>query len=636
MTPVELAHRGREQQRRLVARWRRPDFTGWVGDISRIVAPMRWLSEGVRQVGAEPALLADWQAVASDLMAGRIRLLGKTWPTAELPDWHLDPDTGRHWPSEAYCFDIPYRHAKGMGDVKYAWELSRLQYLQPVAALAAYTGDGALAALCAHHIESWIDANPPFRGIHWASMIELAHRVASLLVVTGLIGERAFDDKLRAKIGASLAAHGWWIERFPSRFSSANNHRIAETAGLYLLGVLAPGLTAASRWEAAGRRMLEHEAGCQFHADGVPAEQSVSYGAFSLEWLALCGKVGAVAGRPFDEAYWQQLISAARFLRAITDASGHQPHLGDDDGSHVLASGFAERGYINSILSALAAVTDTPDFAPPYPVAHLREAVFGRPAPPPQPSSGLRHYPAGGYTLAREYRNAGEVLWLMDHGPLGYLGIAAHGHADALSVWLHIGGRPVLVDAGTYRYYGDHAWRDHFRSTPAHNTLVIDGRDSSRTAGPFNWSARAKTTVIEMRTESDRWVVEAEHDGYRAGFGLVHRRRLERQPAGAFLLTDRLIGRGRPVPVEIGFLLDPTLTLIEQGSVWSVMNGDTAMLRIRHRGDLRGTMQQGEEAPRRGWYSAAFGSKQPTRRLCFAGMMAPGTAAETIFELPDG
>ena len=596
---------------------------------------MRWLSEGVRQIGAEPVPLADWQAVASEVTAGRIRLLGKTWPTTALPDWHLDPDTGRHWPAAAYCFDIPYRHAKSIGDVKYVWELSRLQYLQPIAALAAQTDDSALAALCARHIESWIDANPPFRGIHWASMIELAHRVVSLLVVAGLVGERAFDDKLRAKVGASLAAHGWWIERFPSRFSSANNHCIAEAAGLYLLGVLAPGLAQAVHWEAVGRRRLEREAGLQFHADGVPAEQSVTYGAFSLEWLALCGKVGAVMGRPFDEAYWHRLIGAGRFLRAITDANGHQPHIGDDDGSHVLASGFEERGYVNSILGALAAVTDTPDFAPPYPVPHLREAVFGRPAPPPQPSSGVRHYPAGGYTLAREFRGIGEVLWLMDHGPLGYLSIAAHGHADALGVWLHIGGRAVLVDAGTYGYYGDQAWRDHFRSTPAHNTMVIAGMDSSRMAGPFNWAARATTVVTEMRTESESWIVEAEHDGYRPGFGLLHRRRLERKRSGRFVLTDWLVGPGRPVPVEIGFLFDPALTLIEQGNVWSVMDGDRLLLRIQHRGDLTGSIEQGEAAPRRGWYAPAFGSKQPTRRLCFAGLLTPGATAETIFELPD-
>jgi hypothetical protein len=634
MSAAELAHRAVEQQRRIVSRWWAPDFPTRLGGNRFVVPAMPWLIEGVRRIGDDAALITAWRSLAVDVCAGRFRLFDKTWPATALPDWHLDPETGRRWPSDLYCFDIAYRHATGVGDVKYAWELSRLQYLQPIAALAALTGDAALARLCAQHIESWVDANPPFQGIHWASMIELAHRIVSILVVTGLLGEATFDQHLTAKIGASLAAHGWWIERFPSRFSSANNHCIAEAAGLFLLGALAPGLERAPRWEAAGRRVLEQEAERQFHADGVPGEQSPSYGAFSLEWLALCGRVAATVGRPFSVAFWQRLEAVGDFLRAVTDAGGHQPVIGDDDGSHVLASGFGEGAYISSVLAALAAVMRKPEIAPPRPAPHLREAVFGRVDPAASPA-GVRHYPRGGYTLVRENGDAREVLWLMDHGPLGYLSIAAHGHADALSLWLHLGGRPILVDAGTYRYYGNKAWRDHFRSTAAHNTLTIDGADSSRMAGPFNWSSRASVTVREIKSDVERWIIDAEHDGYRSMFGLVHRRRLERLGAGKYLLSDRLVGVGPPVPVEIGFLFHPALTLRLDGAAWVVHAGETAILRIQHRGGLPGIVQRGQEMPRRGWYSDAFGRKQPAPRLCFSGMLAPGTMAETLFEVPD-
>ena len=80
-----------------------------------------------------------------------------------------------------------------------------------------------------------------------------------------------------------------------------------------------------------------------------------------------------------------------------------------------------------------------------------------------------------------------KTLMVMDHGPLGHLSIAAHGHADALALWLHIGDQPVLVDAGTYLYHSGGAWRDRLRGTPLHNTLSLDDRNSSRIAGPFNW-----------------------------------------------------------------------------------------------------------------------------------------------------
>ena len=41
-------------------------------------------------------------------------------------------------------------------------------------------------------------------------------------------------------------------------------------------------------------------------------------------------------------------------------------------------------------------------------------------------------------------RGKGEApaVLTFDHGPVGYLSIAAHGHADTLAVWLSIG-RPA-------------------------------------------------------------------------------------------------------------------------------------------------------------------------------------------------
>ncbi|TIQ17227.1 heparinase II/III-family protein, partial [Mesorhizobium sp.] len=81
--------------------------------------------------------------------------------------------------------------------------------------------------------------------------------------------------------------------------------------------------------------------------------------------------------------------------------------------------------------------------------------------------------------------------------PLGYLSIAAHGHADALSLTLCVDGEPVLVDPGTWLYGSGGVWRDWFRSTPAHNTLNIEGKSQSIIAGTFNWSHKAVAALVE-------------------------------------------------------------------------------------------------------------------------------------------
>jgi hypothetical protein len=50
----------------------------------------------------------------------------------------------------------------------------------------------------------------------------------------------------------------------------------------------------------------------------------------------------------------------------------------------------------------------------------------------------------------------------------------------------------VIVDPGTYCYHREPRWRNHFRSTAAHNTVVLDGADQSEMLGPFMWGRRAR------------------------------------------------------------------------------------------------------------------------------------------------
>ena len=98
--------------------------------------------------------------------------------------------------------------------------------------------------------------------------------------------------------------------------------------------------------------------------------------------------------------------------------------------------------------------------------------------------------------------------------PHGYLSIAAHAHADAMSVEVRYGGVDVLADPGTYCYHGEPAWRSYFRSTIAHNTIELGGQSQSGDGGPFLWLHHANGREIEVvdTGEVARWT--AEHDGY--------------------------------------------------------------------------------------------------------------------------
>ncbi|MBT4690953.1 MAG: alginate lyase family protein [Rhodospirillaceae bacterium] len=640
MSPSEIAFRCNEQFKRSVSRRVLPNFaravTGPLDAMPEIPGMLERLhSFAEHGTGIEP-LHRDWRRIGEQMRRGRFKALGITWPDrAGPPLWHLDPSTKTSWPDQTYCFDIAYRYAPERGDVKLVFELNRLQYLQPIAAAAALGNDKDLASVVVRHIDSWISANPPFRGVNWVSGIELALRVVSLLVVVTLIGDKtklsAFTAEFRQRLHSCLAAHGYWLARFPSRFSSANNHRIAEAGALYMLGRLVPSLRNAKAWARNGKRVLEEELSLQFHNDGVGAEQSPTYSAFTLEWLLLGAVIGDRVGDKWSNASWHRMVQAGNHLRALTDCNGHQPLIGDDDESRVLYSRPGPEPYVNTVMGYLSTAARRPDLAPPKVEPHLGHAFFGKPEPSPRSTYDYAAFPAGGYTSVRDWREGVENLWVMDHGPLGYLSIAAHGHADALAIWLHIAGRPVLVDGGTYTYSSDVTWREHFRSTVAHNTLTIGGVSSSLSTGAFNWSERAECYLLNSVEDKEHWLIEAEHDGYEAHFGYRHRRRLERIGDDGVQLTDSLHGEGVPEQIEIGFLVAPDLDIHRTADGWQIMEQDKRLLSIAHTGRLHGWVEQALEKPKRGWHSPIFGERLPAQRLIFTGRMGAGD--EAIFNL---
>ncbi len=571
----------------------------------------------------DPALMDKWRDCAAKMAGGGFHLLGQQWPPHLPADrWHLDPVTGKSWPRDPFCFSINYRHAEGWGDIKLVWEINRLQHVQAVAALACLTHDHELAHGCLAEIEHWIDLNPPFKGINWNSGIELALRVVSLLVVFSLAGEAATPAQ-RLKFWQTLHVHGVWLSRYISAYSSANNHRTAEGLGLLLLGGLCPVFAESSRWRALGQDLLEETARLQILEDGVGAEQATAYTAVVVEMLLLGNHVAAACGHPMSAHFLQKLTLAGEYLRWFIDEAGNVVHIGDDDNACVIGPFHPEQNYVGSVLNSLANVAGRPDLLVPGAPPHLRDILFGRDLARAEGPHGVRTFGAGGYTVGRHKTARGDMLVVLDHGYLGYLSIAAHGHADALGLWLHCGGQPVFVDAGTYLYHSGGEWRRYFRETRSHNTLAIEGRSSSTISGHFNWSQKASAALIQTRQDGDCWSAEAEHDGYKPAFDCLHRRQLDVDPASGLTVRDRLVG-GKPVAVEIGYMLHPDLTAsLEDGTV-TVRRGDAVLVRVRGEGDLSISLRlPGEISGDAAWYSPSFGKKVETARISFTGVLAP-------------
>jgi hypothetical protein len=336
----EIRHRIGEQLARRRARRERhgwPDFVvqGVRPEALELFAPLfgPLLPEPVDR---------QFQTAADAFRSGTMRLLNLDWPRPVLDAsgcmdptvWLLDPVSGASWPGAGQsAFGIDFRFKEGHGDVKYVAEANRLHFLAAPAIHARRTSDARLAGHILGSVLSWMEANPPGRGINWYSGIECGYRLAALACIVAAL-EPWIDTAAGERLAAFVNAHGTWLARFPSLYSSANNHLVAEAMGLVLAARLLPAHPDAPVWLATGTKHLQDRALALFHEDGVGQEQSPAYSAFTLEML-LIGFRALGPESPAAEIR-ERLARAAQALSAFLDDAGGTPSIGDDDQSRVL------------------------------------------------------------------------------------------------------------------------------------------------------------------------------------------------------------------------------------------------------------------------------------------------------------
>ncbi|MGW3038369.1 alginate lyase family protein [Streptomyces sp. NPDC001178] len=622
MGPQEVAGRVGDTLRR--RRWRStppacPSVTG-----ARFTA--------VLPAGAIAAVPSDAAkrlvAEADRLMDGHVEYFGVARDDLVDPDWWYDPKTGRRAPS-GYAFDVPYRSEDAVGDIKQIWELSRHHHLTQLAAAYAVTGDERYAERVAAHLRSWWEANPPLRGVHWISGIELGIRLLSWVWVRRLLegwpgAAGLFEDNPVAL--NQIWHHQRWLAAFPSRGSSANNHVIAEAAGQFAAACAFGWFPASERWRADALRSLDRHLRSNTFLSGLNRELASEYHGLVLELgLAAVAEADA-ADVPVPATLRLVLLRMTDALAAVVDNRLRPPRQGDADDGHGLILDGEGTDRWGSLLSTGEAVFGRLDWWPRVTGTDVRTPLLAALIQPHQkngtgpavsrPASRPAHFADAGMTILR----GPEEIWCRcDGGPHGFLSIAAHAHADALSVEVRHDGVDVLADPGTYCYHGQPEWRQYFRSTLGHNTLELDGADQSVSGGPFLWTRHANTRVLAAETSGEgaaRW--SAEHDGYQ---GSVHRRQVELTAESRQLkVVDEVRGPGGAV--RLAFHLGPTITaeLVENRAelTWT-RDGEDRSAVLDLPGQLSWQAHLGESEPPLGWYSAGFGRKEPATTLVGTG-----------------
>jgi hypothetical protein len=226
-----------------------------------------------------------------------------------------------------------------------------------------------------------------------------------------------------------------------------------------------------------------------------------------------------------------------------------------------------------------------------------------------------RSFPEGGYFVMRGGQDSQTLYLLFDCGPFGYPLAPNHGHADALSFEMHACGQTMLVDPGYYSSHLGSDWRNYFRGTHAHNTIVVDDQDQSVLMDTRRVYHPAEVKLNEWVTNEHFDFVDGSHNGYRRLRQPVkHRRQIFFVKPEYWIVIDALTGSGIHTFDSFYHMMPHTETHLDKKTgclKCNIPNGAVLYIVPLYSRNLQADILLGKTNPFQGWVSFYSGEKQP-------------------------
>lgn len=361
-------------------------------------------------------------------------------------------------------------------------------------------------------IDNWITSNRFGFGNGWEPYC-ISLRVVNWIKFFSIVPRESLRDTWLK----SLALQVSFLER-RIEYQILGNHLFANAKTLVFAGCFFEG-EAPKKWLLKGLEIIDQELSEQFLDDGGHFERSPMYHAtllWDLAELILLSRMYRVKELENYQASWirtlgegmnwlSSMVHPDREISFFNDATfGVSPSLGDL---------YQFLDYLNVSL------------------------------PQSQPPESLTGTLLKGSGYAFISWSAMDRL-LVDVAPIGPDYQPGHAHADTLSCELSLFGQRFLVNSGISQY-GEDAERHRQRSTPAHNTVAVDGENSSEVWAGFRVARRARPFAVDLVKGDGEVQLAACHDGYRRLPGKVTHCRRWHATAQQLVVEDQLTGRFR-------------------------------------------------------------------------------------------
>lgn len=435
--------------------------------------------------------------------------------------------------------------ANPRGYIEWSIRIHYLPYLRPLMSAWWETQDARYAKGVERLVTDWMRCNPvPYGvragGLAWGHSLVGATRPFSSTVEAFCVlctcpqtEDRSILDMLK-----SFYEHQMYLLQFQS--FPPSNKTIAEARTITALGCAFPEFREAPFWREEGERRLLDDLRVQVLPDGASYELTPGYQMAIASWFLEAFEVARKFNHPLGPELEAGIRRMYDWLVAITRPDFSRPSVSDAGSTDSKYGGSIERpGRVLGSPSAIWVGTEGREgTAPAYTSIALRDS---------------------GYFVLRSGWDRDARYLLFEGGPFGRF----HQHEDMLSIDVYAYGVPFIVDPGITSYFPN-PWTTFYRTTAAHNTVLVDGRGQNRrrqTVPEWVESARDRT-VWRSDDRSDVAVAtyDAAYEGLEAR--LSHRRAVMFVKPDYFLVLDELSGEGTRT-YEALFHFMPYRVLIE-------------------------------------------------------------------------
>lgn len=326
------------------------------------------------------------------------------------------------------------------------------------------------------------------------------------------------------------SVHGQ-VEHLKANLTPARNHRTLELWALFFAAVVFPEFKVAAEWLTFATEQLSLNAQSDFLSDGVHSELSTDYHHLALRNFLYVIRLAQMNQVALPAGLHSQVRRALEFALYVHKPDGAIPALSDGDAASYLS--LLQQGYELYGDDVM-----------------LYVATQGRQGRAPALRS--RGFSDSGYFILRSGWGqiepfTDERYLVFDCGPLG---AGNHGHFDLLSLEAAAFGQSLVVDPGRYTYHEPASadstetnWRVRFRSTAAHNTVVVDGKNQTRYKfHKRKFKIRGEAPAHEMKSFISRKDFDYLHGVARSQeYPAVHERRIAFIATEYWVISDLLL-----------------------------------------------------------------------------------------------